>query len=430
MAFGIIFRKWKMAQNLLRGIGPRTFISYCFQDKDLATRLRDFLSASGFQVKMEDETSLLNMRLPDVLPQRIEDAECFIQVRTAAANKSYWVKQELVFAERRRARDAAFTLIPVVLDATTLDDDARQWVYVDAAAGLTDHALATVRDAGLASVRLVRVDPTAPTSLVAADVDRLLAQHESKRVIFDSDGYWFNIIDAVISHAKAKPPTADVIGFYKQEERRRERLVWLFARADVAKRVLTRELNQRVQESIIERDDAKRAVNAFYRILFEHYLWHVAQNALATKKITLDDDEVDGLRRFGQPETHESEEHGMQWAMAPTTKARFSGGLQPTDYDFRRMVKTGLDSPTKGGAYVFFPRGAIGPDWMQLLQVAPQPESIISRWDWSVYGLPQIAARAVGGTGRYNPDASAKVFEAIDKGMGWAIEDYEHIGLP
>lgn len=162
-----------MSNNALRGIGPRTFISYSFQDKELASRLRDSLSAYGFQVKMEDETSLLNTRLPDVLPQRIKGAECFIQLRTTTANNSYWVKQEFVFAEQRRARDDAFTLVPVILDATTLDDDARQWVYVDATAGLTDRALATVRDAGLVSVQLVRVDPTAPTSLVLTDVDGL-----------------------------------------------------------------------------------------------------------------------------------------------------------------------------------------------------------------------------------------------------------------
>lgn len=248
-------------------------------------------------------------------------------------------------------------------------------------------------------------------------------------MIFDGDAYWFNVIDRVIAYAKAKSPSGDAIGFYTQEERRRERLVWLFARADVAVRVLARELNRRVQESLIMRDDANRAINACYRILFEHYLWHVAQNALMTKIITLEDDAVTGLRKVGQPQTLDAEASGTEWAMAPTTKARFSGGLHP-DYDFQRLIKTGLDSRTKHSAYVYFARGAIGPDWMQLLQMAPEPESIVTRLDWGIYGLPQIAARPVGLTGRHNPETSAKVFEEIDQGMGWAITDYFQIGLP
>lgn len=92
-----------MSANLLRGMGPRTFISYSFADRAIATRLRDFLTVSGFQVRMEDETSLLNMRLPDVLPIRISDAECFIQLRTATANRSQWVAREFEYARSASA---------------------------------------------------------------------------------------------------------------------------------------------------------------------------------------------------------------------------------------------------------------------------------------------------------------------------------------
>ena len=67
-----------MAHNALRGLGPRTFISYSFRDMALADAIGDFLKFAGFQVTMENETSLLNAKLAEILPRRIESAECFV----------------------------------------------------------------------------------------------------------------------------------------------------------------------------------------------------------------------------------------------------------------------------------------------------------------------------------------------------------------
>lgn len=407
----------------MRGIGPRAFISYSFQDREIATRLRDFLTASGFQVRMENETSLLNQRLPDVLPQRVNDAECFIQLRTTASNKSHWVAKEFEYAEQRRARDEAFALVPIVLDAATLDGRTREWVYVDASEGLTDSVLALVRDTGLRCVRRLRVDPSVPTSPYDADVQSLLADSEAKRVIVDADGFWLDRLDDLLHWAEASQKTNERAGFLAQERSRRERLMWLLERADVAARVLTRELRSRVQQSIVATTTAKAALVSFYRLLFEDAFWPIVQNALLAKTMTLADD-VAGLPRFGDMTGLEGEGEGIRWTLKPILQER-ARIVTPPKGD--RMVRTGM-APARAvhSAYVYFPATVLGSDW----KLVREPQAIVMEQDWARFGLPQIAARAVRLTGRHNPETRESTFEEIDKGMGWALSDYRHMGPP
>src|SRR5690242_13857243 len=86
----------------LRGYGPGVFVSYSFQDADLAKRIDETLSARGFQVRREDETSLIDQRLTEAIPRRIAEAEVLIQVLTATSNASAWVAREFAYAVDRR----------------------------------------------------------------------------------------------------------------------------------------------------------------------------------------------------------------------------------------------------------------------------------------------------------------------------------------
>lgn len=412
-----------MSANPLRGVGPKTFISYSFQDREIATRLRDFLAASGFQVRMEDETSLLNMRLPDVLPRRVNDAECFVQLRTTASNRSQWVAKEFEYAEERRARDEAFALVPVVLDDKTLDERTRQWVYVDATGGLTSGILNLVRETGLRSVRRLRVDPSGPTSLLGVDLESLLAEPKAKRVILDAEGFWLDRLDELLLWADTAEYSPERAGFVAQERKRRERLVWFLDRADVAAAVLARELNGRIQESVVSREVAKHVLDSFYRLLFESAFWPIAQNGLLGKTMSLADD-VTGLPRLGDMTGLDGQAAAMEWALKPVLCERASIVTRP---DGDRMVRTGMAAARDlHSAYVYFPAIVLGSDWI----LVREPQAIVMEQDWARFGLPQIAARAVGLTGRYNPDTRETTFEEIDKGMGWALSDYRHMGFP
>lgn len=411
-----------MITNSLRGVGPKSFVSYSFQDKQLATQLFSFLTSAGFQVRMEDETSLLNERLPDVLARRINDVECFVQIRTATANRSHWVGKEFEFAELKRAIDENFTLLPIVFDATTLDEPTRHWVYIDASAGLGPDVLALVRDAGLRSVRRARVDPGKPTTILSSDIDAVLAGPDSRRLIIDADGFWFDRLDEVLNWSTSAKEAPHHAAFLEQERDRRKRLAWSLSRADMAGRILARELRASVMRGIVDHGAAKLAFETFYRLVYDSLFWPIVQNAAGLKLMAIDDETKD-LPKFGDAGASDVEATAMAWSLRLVVEERRRIAHSGDD----GIVKTGLQAARDThSAYVYFPRSALGDDWT----LFRDPRSLILQRDWVMFGLPQIAARAIGMTRRHNPEAISLVSDEIENGMGWAITDYSDIGLP
>lgn len=110
-----------------RGYGPRVFISYSFQDADLAKRIDETLSARGFRVRREDETSLIDQRLTEAIPRRIAEAEVLIQVLTATSNASAWVAREFAHAVDRRDKRHNITILPIVFEMTSLPEAVKEW---------------------------------------------------------------------------------------------------------------------------------------------------------------------------------------------------------------------------------------------------------------------------------------------------------------
>jgi hypothetical protein len=406
----------------LRGVGPRTFVSYSFRDKQTASALSRHLTDAGFDVRMEDETSLLNERLPDVLARRIEDAECFVQLRTESANRSHWVGRELELAEEKRKRDPGFTIVLVVLHKESLDERAQQWVYIDASAGLTDDVQTLVTATGLRSIRPVRVEKSRPVQLVSADVDGLLHGEDWRRVILDADGYWLAQMDQLLAWAALNPEKEGRRAFIAQEEDRRRRLPWSLARADAAGRILARKLRECVELGVIDRATAKLPFEVLYRLVFENLFWPIAQQAIGAGLLA-DADDFAALSRFGDASTLKTEARNFAWALLPALDERkhlaFTGSHD--------VIKTGMQSRgNKHSAYVYFPRSALDDDWMHFRD----PQSLILQRDWLMFGMPQVAARAIGLTRRHNPETAKEAFEEIDVGMGWALADYRDIGLP
>jgi TIR domain len=119
-----------------RNVGPQVFISYCFKDKETALRVSAFLTAQGCRVRMEDEVSLIGHRLELILPERIRQAEAFVQLRTASAGLSSWIKKELEYASAPREGNSQPVLAPLVFehrDLAMLSDASRA---IDATCGL------------------------------------------------------------------------------------------------------------------------------------------------------------------------------------------------------------------------------------------------------------------------------------------------------
>lgn len=262
--------------NALRGLGPKTFISYSFQDAALATQLRDHLTGAGYQVTMEDETSLANSRLPEVLPRRIAAAECFVQLRTPNSNKSYWVEQELDLAMKRHNQGDGFVLLPVVTDPVGLSDRAKEWVYFDASKeGLTTPLLDALVKAGIKSIRPIHLSANSPLVLDDGALDAALdSPTDRRRVLLDPDAFWFERSEMLIRWLQSRGDTA----FARQETERRQQLGFLFERIDAGMWCLLRELRSRVERGLLRQADAHAIANSLYRYVASSSLPVLMQN--------------------------------------------------------------------------------------------------------------------------------------------------------
>ncbi|NWG52872.1 MAG: toll/interleukin-1 receptor domain-containing protein [Hydrogenophilaceae bacterium] len=360
-----------MTGNALRAIGPRTFISYSFSDTALASVIRDDLTGAGFQVQMEDETSLINTKLDDVLAERVRGAECFIQLRTPDSNSSHWVERELDFAEGRHGGKDGFVLLPIVTDKRTISERLRKWVYIDASRGdLSPKLMEVVRNAALKSVCTVPVDPRSPCVLSTKELgEALKTPGDERRVILDSNGHWLDWHDEVLAWASGKD-SPQAASFYERETRRRPEIVWRLELADAALRIVLRNLHASLGQGTIRREQAQAIATAFYRILIALVLRPTLENRMAIDaKKSRDDSDIRELLKIETvgPSDHETAE--MRWALQPIMKERFRGFRTPGG---DTLVKTGLAaSEGKVDSYVHFPAAAIGADWRETLSMVP-----------------------------------------------------------
>ncbi len=216
-----------MLTHALRGYGPRVFISYSFADTKLAQQVESALTAKGFQVRREDDTSLFNEKLTDAIPRRMADAEVFIQVLTSTSNSSEWVAKELDWMFEHRDAGSGMVFLPIVFDKSTLPERLKEWWFLDLSeTGLTPEALEAIERLCLKSVHLLRLREDDPLSVVESDLDAALTQlpQDGKRVILDSDGKLIQWSQDTIAFAEGvEAQYRD--SFLKQETNNFDRLV-------------------------------------------------------------------------------------------------------------------------------------------------------------------------------------------------------------
>ena len=171
----------------------------------------------------------------------------------------------------------------------------------------------------------------------------------------------------------------------------------------------------------VERETAKLAFEAYYRLVFQQHFWLIAQFASQAGLLALTDD-FNGLPRFGGDGGVDADA-AFAWALRPVLDER----ARIVSFGSHEVIRTGMQpSSDKHSAYVYFPRSALTDDWM----VVRDPRSLIFQRDWITFGLPQVAARAIRLTARHTPETAEEAFEEIEKGMGWALSDYENMGRP
>ncbi|MCE6997375.1 toll/interleukin-1 receptor domain-containing protein [Saccharothrix sp. S26] len=96
--------------------GPRVFTSYSFRDRPPADVIADDLRSRGMQVVMEDERSLLEHRLDEVLPARIGECEVFPLLLIETSARSQWVMREFDWAAATIPTALPITAAQVAVD--------------------------------------------------------------------------------------------------------------------------------------------------------------------------------------------------------------------------------------------------------------------------------------------------------------------------
>ena len=408
-----------MIVHALRGYGPRVFISYSFVDARIAQQFESALTAKGFQVRREDDTSLFNEKLTEAIPRRMADAEVFIQLLTSTANRSTWVGRELDWMFEQRKAGTGIVFLPIVFDKSNLPERLKEWWFLDLAGGdLTAEALDAVERLCLKSVHLLRLADKDPLSLADSDVEAVLKQlpQDGKRVIVDSDGKLLQWGQETIAFAEGLE-VEHRDSFLAQERSRLDRLVRRQKIQDEVLRKLVLELMEAMKTYTNEPvTGAKKPLN------------HFAQIVLSDNVIPAAD--------VAPPEPHPLRtvlKDRIEAARAAQTENYSPGYLNPGLYAWvfgeeggeDSLCEMQLDAPGFRSVKVLMPRRVFGDmaDIYTRSAIAFDPRGELLDGTFLNYVMPQIAIHAA-----YNLVDPTTVRLDLERKYAWRLKQFQNMG--
>ncbi len=429
----------------LRGLGPRVFISYSYQDKELAVKLAEYLTINGFQVRIEDETSLVGSRLESELARRIGSAECVILLYTEAASTSQWVRRELEYAETAKAdkgkaevklsyTGSDLTIVPIVLCHRNAEAVFGDLAFIDAMNdGLSPEALEAIKRVCMSSVRVIEIDEENPHEVQTVGIERHLeSSNLKKRVIFDGKGYWLRVIDSLIKNAEgAKPDDQRARQFIIQAMEHRSDVKWMLEIVDIVVESLFTCLNRQASKGFITPSEFSISLRLFYKILFFMHLVELLRMARSATTIKLGQEAsnvIDELNDMGNIMFQDVQDKAMSWA--------FDQVLNGTDLDDysparRPLIKLNMRlnaikrmlTKCSYPCHIWFPKLIV--PYMLGTEVLPNPRT--KQWAWSLFGLPQVAAIGIEVGAPYQNNDREVMYSAVNQGIGWFLDHYERV---
>ena len=404
----------------LRGYGPRVFISYSFADAAIARQIESTLTAKGFQVRREDDTSLFNQKLSEAIPRRIADAEVFIQLLTTSANHSMWVGRELDWMFEQRKAGTGIIFLPIVFDKSTLPESLKEWWFLDLAGGnLTDEAMSAIERLCLKCVHLLRLAEDDPFTVVGSDLQAALAElpHDGRRVLLDSDGSLIRWSQDTIAFAEhLDSPHRE--GFLTQENDNFDRLVRRLKVRDEVTRKLILEVMLAMKAYTNEPlKDAQPPMRHFLQIILADLVVRAADVAPT---------ETHPLRTALKDR--------IQAARAAHTESHSRGFLNPGLYAWVFGEQEGKDAlcemdmvaPDFRSITLQIPRRVFGDmaDIYTRSALAFDPRSELLSGTFINYVLPQIAVHAA-----YNLVDPVTARADLEQEYAWRLEQYTKMGL-
>ena len=224
----------------LRAVGPKTFISYSFDDAELATRLDQGLRERGHRVQREDLHSLAGQQLTSAIRTAIENADVLVQLLTPASAQSDWVRQELEMAKAHIAEGHSLLILPVVLEGIALSDDlADWWHFALDTPDVSDTQLDQLHAVSQRALHLLPLAEDDPFCFDQAALDAAFDTTQAVRPVrIDPDNRILGWAEDTLEYARAK----GFDGFLRQEERYCERLPTLIAHIEAVTGALIRAL--------------------------------------------------------------------------------------------------------------------------------------------------------------------------------------------
>lgn len=404
----------------LRNAGPRTFISYSFSDREIADRLNFYLSEHGFQVHMEDETSLLGQNLTESLPLRIGDCEVFIPLLTKMANDSTWMRKEFDWALAHQGMHPYRLILPVVFDRDYLYQPLHDWAYVDAtSSGLTQDLLALIAHVSLQTVELLPLSEGDIFQFEQENVEMILndAPGKGKRIIVDSDGVLLTLMHEILDFAAhANHPS-----FLAQEQEHERQIKALWPAMDQVIPRLVAELQFAFKNWGRNFPCcAMEAMSRFSKLTIGRHLLKCAQ-LLPPDQSTILTVMADRIANAQKIVENAQAQNPGDWDLARMCWALGVYSASGTD----RLEWIGLATEkNKLGMTLAFPVKRIGPDWQLLLQMEAAPLSYILPEDWANYCIPQIAAHTV-----WSAAAQGISIKKVAQRYAWRLSEYQRISL-
>lgn len=395
----------------LRHIGPKVFLSYSYTDRALAEQVERYLLARGFQVRKEDETSLLGQHLNIALPKRIHDAEVFVQLLTPQSFNSDWVKKEFEWADAHNKERGWPVLVPLVVGDVQPRRAVSDLVYVSAPQGLTDEALGILERGCMEAVEPLPLDENVPFIFDPSRVSALLrvGAANRKRVIVDSHGLLNTVYDQITASKE----------WAVQEGRTWDRISAALACADIVLPKLIAELDEQLR--YYGRDYPARAVepvNRFSRLVLGSELVKAWQK----------------FRRLEVLKPFEGQFLAAQHVVEEGQRAdpgymglglrHWSLGTRPSDGTSEREDVQLEAKAGKTDVEILYPLAGLHSEWKLERQLNGKDPGLLDPYDWADFALPQIAEKAVVAAVK-SPDAPAEVLEHY----AWKVSDYRRVTL-
>lgn len=402
--------------NRLRGLGPRVFLSYGYDDASMAGALAGALGYAGCRVQMESVSSLVGRPLDDALAERIASAEVFVQLLTDRSAQSEWLARELELATQPGSR--CEVVIPIVVGQPSVPEAVSRRGYLPAGDALEQETIEAVVERALSVIELVPLEPDAPYDFSAGDLDHLSASDRPiGRVLVDSGCLLDTALDATMAWAgNAGGKIREQVT--RQQERERRRIDHLLLAVDAFLPPLLRCVRPlldgwlpgerpRLLRDIVRRFGRLTLGREAVRLGVE---WEqAARQAWSETALASCRQASERVTELSAPHRGDLDYGWIVWAVDDGNRV-----------EWRHL---GFDAVSPGsGAHAWLPLGELSDTTQLVFQVGAKPEAEITAHDWVLCAVPQVAAQAV--KNLREPAAA----EDAAREIGWRLADYRNVG--